>query len=82
MGKESDFEHTNVAVYFGKKGVKVKDPYLEGNGPERTGCIFCGGCMTGCRYDAKNTLDKNYLYLGLWSGWHMLIRFASAFAEH
>ena len=19
--------------------------------------------MTGCRYDAKNTLDKNYLYL-------------------
>ncbi|MDH5380716.1 MAG: GMC family oxidoreductase, partial [Cyclobacteriaceae bacterium] len=35
----------------------------EGNGPKRAGCIFCGGCMTGCRHNAKNTLDKNYLYL-------------------
>ena len=25
-------------------------------------CIGCGGCMVGCRYNAKNTLDKNYLY--------------------
>jgi len=32
-------------------------------GPDRTGCEFCGGCMTGCRHNAKNTLDKNYLYL-------------------
>ena len=32
-------------------------------GPERTGCIRCGACMTGCRHGAKNTLDKNYLYL-------------------
>ena len=23
----------------------------------------CGGCMVGCRYNAKNSLDKNYLYL-------------------
>ncbi|MBT8396333.1 MAG: GMC family oxidoreductase, partial [Gemmatimonadetes bacterium] len=34
-----------------------------GRGPERTGCKFCGGCMTGCRYGSKNTLDKNYLWL-------------------
>ncbi len=27
------------------------------------GCTLCGGCMVGCRYNAKNTLDKNYLYL-------------------
>ena len=33
------------------------------SGPERTGCIDCGACMTGCRFGAKNTLDKNYLYL-------------------
>ncbi len=32
-------------------------------GPDRTGCIHCGECMTGCRHDAKNTLVKNYLYL-------------------
>jgi cholesterol oxidase len=63
IGKEDQFEHPDVAVFFGKQGVNVKDPYFEGKGPERSGCNFCGGCMTGCRYNAKNTLDKNYLYL-------------------
>jgi cholesterol oxidase len=24
--------------------------------------VFCGGCMVGCRHNAKNTLDKNYLW--------------------
>lgn len=54
---------TRVAVFFGAPDKKVQDPYFNGEGPDRTGCNFCGGCMTGCRYDAKNTLDKNYLYL-------------------
>lgn len=61
MGRE-DFQPATVAVYFGEPGVTVKDPYFNGEGPERTGCIGCGGCMTGCRFNAKNTLDKNYLY--------------------
>jgi len=26
-------------------------------------CTLCGGCMVGCRYEAKNTLDRNYLRL-------------------
>jgi cholesterol oxidase len=26
-------------------------------------CIHCGGCMIGCRYGAKNTLDRTYLRL-------------------
>lgn len=63
LGKEDKFEATKVAVYFGKEGEKVTDPYFGGEGPDRKGCIFCGACMTGCRHDAKNTLDKNYLYL-------------------
>lgn len=54
---------TTVAVYFGEAGKTVADPYFGGAGPSRTGCIGCGGCMLGCRYNAKNTLDKNYLYL-------------------
>src|SRR5262249_42955930 len=41
----------------------VPDPYFGGEGPERAGCIRCGGCMVGCRFGAKNTLDQNYLYL-------------------
>jgi cholesterol oxidase len=38
------------------------DPYFGGEGPERASCIGCGGCMVGCKHNAKNTLDKNYLY--------------------
>jgi cholesterol oxidase len=56
-------EPAEVAVYFGKPGEVVDDPYFDGKGPPRKGCIFCGSCMTGCRHNAKNTLDKNYLYL-------------------
>lgn len=63
MGDESAFEKTDVAVYFGKVGETVDDPYFDGKGPSRTGCTLCGGCMLGCRFNAKNTLDKNYLYL-------------------
>jgi len=63
IGRADQFERPNVAVYFGEKNKKVKDPYFNGKGPDRVGCNFCGGCMTGCRHNAKNTLDKNYLYL-------------------
>tara|TARA_R110002051_G_scaffold250747_2_gene310104 strand:- start:23273 stop:24898 length:1626 start_codon:yes stop_codon:yes gene_type:complete len=57
------FAPTRVAVFFGKPNQTQKDPYFDGEGPERSGCDFCGACMTGCRYNAKNTLDKNYLFL-------------------
>jgi len=63
IGKPEAFRPTTVAVYFGEKDVTVPDPYFDGKGPDRTGCIHCGQCMTGCRHNAKNTLDKNYLYL-------------------
>lgn len=63
LNREARFEPTNVAVFFGKADQTVPDPYFGGKGPERSGCNFCGACMTGCRYNAKNTLDKNYLYL-------------------
>ncbi|MBN1221369.1 MAG: GMC family oxidoreductase [Anaerolineae bacterium] len=63
IGRVDGFAPTNVAVYFGEPDVTVADPYFAGRGPERTGCTFCGGCMLGCRYNAKNTLDKNYLHL-------------------
>lgn len=63
FGKSDQFEPTQVAVFFGEPEEEVPDPYFNGEGPRRSGCNFCGGCMTGCRYNAKNTLDKNYLYL-------------------
>jgi cholesterol oxidase len=63
IGRADEFHPTDVAVYFGEAGKTVPDPYFGGEGPERTGCVHCGGCMTGCRHGAKNTLDRNYLYL-------------------
>ncbi len=63
IGRTEHFENTTVAVHFGEPGVEVEDPYFDGEGPTRTGCIECGACMTGCRYNAKNSLDHNYLWL-------------------
>jgi cholesterol oxidase len=68
MGCGDTFVPTPVGVFFGPDGTKtpgktVPDPYFGGAGPDRTGCLECGCCMTGCRYGAKNTLLKNYLGL-------------------
>jgi len=62
MGQGRTFGPTEVAVFFGPEGELVPDPYFDGQGPARRGCIHCGGCMVGCRENAKNTLAKNYLY--------------------
>jgi cholesterol oxidase len=62
-GAEHTFRPTTVGVYFGAEGVEVPDPFFGGAGPPRRGCTFCGGCMVGCRENAKNTLPKNYLWL-------------------
>lgn len=64
MGVGHTFTLTPVGVFFGEgRGRTSPDPYFGGVGPARTGCIECGECMTGCRFNAKNTLPKNYLGL-------------------
>jgi len=60
---EDTFHVNPVGVFFGEAGKSVPDPYFNGRGPERSGCKLCGACMVGCPVGAKNTLDKNYLYL-------------------
>jgi cholesterol oxidase len=66
LGVQSTFRPTRVGVFFGGpeevEGQEIQDPYFDGKGPARNTCIHCGGCMVGCRYNAKNTLPKNYLY--------------------
>jgi len=61
-GMGHTFRATDVGAYFGEANVTVPDPFFDGEGPERAGCQHCGGCMVGCRHNAKNTLPKNYLY--------------------
>ena len=64
-GREGTFQPTTVGIFFGEQGREgepVPDPFFGGQGPERRGCTHCGGCMVGCRHNAKNTLVKNYLY--------------------
>jgi cholesterol oxidase len=67
FGVGNTFYKTNVGIFQapeGEQGGKTfPDPFFGGEGPERTTCIACGGCMVGCRHGAKNTLDLNYLYL-------------------
>jgi cholesterol oxidase len=63
LGVADTYTTTRVGVFFGEpQGVTVPDPYFGGDGPPRAGCIRCGACMVGCRYNAKNTLMKNYLF--------------------
>ena len=68
VNKSESFTPTTVGVFFGEPDIMVKDPFFDGQGPERKGCIHCGACMTGCRNNAKNSLDKNYLHLARQSG--------------
>jgi len=76
MGVGHTFKLAPLGVYFGDgNGVKSKDPFFGGVGPDRDGCLQCGACMTGCRHNAKNTLPKNYLGLAEKAG-------AKVFSEH
>lgn len=67
LGTQETFQPTEVSVFFGREdsqeGEQVADPFFGGEGPARHTCNYCGGCMVGCQYNAKNTLVKNYLYL-------------------
>ena len=76
MGVGHTFKMAPLGVYFGDgSGVKSKDPFFGGVGPDRDGCLQCGSCMTGCRHNAKNTLPKNYLGLAEKAG-------AKVFPQH
>ncbi|MCK4894624.1 MAG: GMC family oxidoreductase N-terminal domain-containing protein, partial [Calditrichia bacterium] len=61
MNRSDSFENVYVGVYMDDRE-EERDPYFNGKGPPRKPCIECAGCMVGCRENAKNSLDKNYLY--------------------
>jgi len=65
-GSGHTFYATNAGIFEPPEGQPggqtCPDPFFGGEGPARTTCVGCGGCMMGCRFGAKNTLDLNYLY--------------------
>lgn len=63
IGGVDSFGPVPLAIHFGEEGVSEPDPFFGGEGPARTGCRLCGGCLSGCPYGSKNTLDMNYLHL-------------------
>lgn len=77
-GVKVSYKPSRVATFFPPEGQEGgtthPDPYFNGEGPERGTCTGCGSCMTGCQHNAKNTLDKNYLYFAEKNG-------AQVFAE-
>lgn len=66
-GVGQTFYQTRVGIFQAGDGKTTNesfpDPFFGGEGPPRGTCTGCGGCMMGCRFGAKNTLDLNYLYL-------------------
>ena len=61
MGREDTFQNVYVGVNLSENEQET-DPYFSGLGPKRKSCNGCAACMVGCRENAKNTLDKNYLF--------------------
>ncbi|MCP4021764.1 MAG: GMC family oxidoreductase [Desulfobacteraceae bacterium] len=68
MGAQDTFGPTPMGINFDRSKRMVPDPFFNGKGPARTGCRQCGECLTGCSNGAKNSLDKNYLFLAQQSG--------------
>jgi cholesterol oxidase len=63
---QRDSQLVDINVFFGNNpsapplaiGHQERNRY----GALQTSCAYCGECICGCNYHAKNTVDLNYLY--------------------
>jgi cholesterol oxidase len=56
----------DINVFFGKdfaQPQKIGEQEENAFGALQTSCVYCGECVSGCNYHAKNTLDLNYLFV-------------------
>jgi cholesterol oxidase len=52
-GVGETYAKTRVGVFLGEAGKTVDDPFFDGAGPPRTGCVRCGQRMVGCRHGRR-----------------------------
>ncbi|MBL1079426.1 GMC family oxidoreductase [Nocardia sp. 2] len=76
-GCADTYARARIGVFLGQPGrhipgKTVPDPYFGGAGPDRAACVRCGGCMLGCPHNAKNTVEKNYLWFAERNGCRIL----------
>lgn len=57
LGRTEQFFFPNLAVNFGDPDISKPNKF----GVQQFGCRHCAECDIGCNYQAKNTLDLNYL---------------------
>jgi cholesterol oxidase len=64
-----DSQLVDINVFFGRYPQQPNQPPLEIGrqeenryGAVQTSCTYCGECICGCNYHAKNTVDLNYLH--------------------
>jgi cholesterol oxidase len=61
-----DSQLLDINVFFGKDfntPLPIGKQCSNRFGALQTSCTYCGECVCGCNYHAKNTVDLNYLYV-------------------
>ncbi len=64
VNRKSDL--VDINVFFGNNFSNPLDIGLQDKnrfGATQTSCTYCGECIVGCNYHAKNTTDLNYLFV-------------------
>jgi cholesterol oxidase len=60
------FQLVDINVFFGndlQNPLPIGEQQRNRYGALQTSCVYCGECDIGCNYQAKNTLDLNYLFV-------------------
>ena len=62
-----DSQLVDINVYFGRNPeappITIGEQERNRFGARQTSCTYCGECICGCNYHAKNTVDLNYLWV-------------------
>lgn len=64
---------TGVASSLAKLAVTFEQAHREEGDIVQQACVGCGGCVSGCNYNAKNTVDMTYLAAAQLAGVHIVV---------